>query len=340
MSVISIARPYLLFLGDAADPLAAKTADGVAKWRRDWCVGQLRLPGCHADLGLPDKSLEEAVAEGAQTLLIGVANRGGRISDLWQDTMLRALDLGLDIASGLHTKVADIRAVRDKAEALGRSLFDVRHPTQSFEIGTGRKRDGKRLLTIGTDCSVGKMFTALALEQEMRRRGFKVDFRATGQTGILIAGCGVSIDAVVSDFISGATESLSPDNDADHWDVVEGQASVLHPSYAGVTVGLVHGSQPDAMVLCHEPGRPHMRGLSHRPVPGLAETIAAHEACARVTNPHARVVGLSFNTAALPEAEATRVRREAEDALGLPAVDPLRTGVGTIVDRLGGDQPA
>jgi uncharacterized NAD-dependent epimerase/dehydratase family protein len=174
----------------------------------------------------------------------------------------------------------------------------------------------------------------------MRRRGFKVDFRATGQTGILIAGCGVSIDAVVSDFISGATESLSPDNDADHWDVVEGQASVLHPSYAGVTVGLVHGSQPDAMVLCHEPGRPHMRGLSHRPVPGLAETIAAHEACARVTNPHARVVGLSFNTAALPEAEATRVRREAEDALGLPAVDPLRTGVGTIVDRFGGDQPA
>jgi uncharacterized NAD-dependent epimerase/dehydratase family protein len=194
---LAIAHPYLLFLGDAPDPLSAKTADGVARWRRDWCVGQLRLDGCKADLGLPDKSLEEAAAEGTKTLIIGVANRGGRFAPSWQETMLKALDLGMDIASGLHNKVSDIKPVAEKASALGRSLFDVRHPTREFDIGTGERRPGKRLLAVGTDCSIGKMFTALALEKEMRTRGFKADFRATGQTGILIAGDGVSIDAVV-----------------------------------------------------------------------------------------------------------------------------------------------
>ncbi|HYD29336.1 MAG TPA: N-acetyltransferase DgcN [Azospirillaceae bacterium] len=330
----SIAHPYLLFLGDAPDQLAAKVADGVARWRGDWCVGQLRLPGCKADVSLPDLTLEEAAAKGARTLLIGVANRGGRISEMWQETMLRALDLGMDIASGLHNKVADIRAVREKAEALGRSIFDVRHPTQQFDIGNGVKRSGKRLLTVGTDCSVGKMFTALALEKEMRARELKADFRATGQTGILIAGSGVSIDAVVSDFVAGAVEWLTPANAPDHWDIVEGQASLLHPSYAGVTLALVHGAQPDALVMCHEPSRPHMRGLPGRPVPGLEECIAIHEQGARLTNPAARVVGISVNTSALAEDEARRLLQETGDALGLPAVDAVRTGVAAIVDRL------
>jgi uncharacterized NAD-dependent epimerase/dehydratase family protein len=331
---LSIAHPYLLFLGDAPDQLSAKVADGVARWRRDWCVGQLRLPGCEADVGLADVTLEEARDKGAKTLLIGVANRGGRIAESWAETMLRALDLGFDIASGLHGKVADIPPVRERAERLGRRIFDVRHPTQSFEIGTGAKRPGKRLLAVGTDCSIGKMFTALALEAEMRARGMKADFRATGQTGILIAGDGVSIDAVVSDFVSGAVEWLSPANEPDHWDVVEGQASLLHPSYAGVTLGLVHGSQPDAMVMCHEPSRPHMRGLPGRPLPDLAACIAVHEQAARVTNPAARVIGISLNTSALDEAAALELIDRTAKAYGMPCGDPLRTGVGAIVDAL------
>lgn len=331
---MEIRRPYLLFLGDAGDQLAAKTAYGVAQWRREICVGQLRLEGCRATCGLPDLTLEEAAAKGAKTLIIGVANRGGRISAAWQETMLKALDLGMDIASGLHNRIADLPAVADRARALGRSLFDVRHPDRDFEVATGEARSGRRLLTVGTDCSVGKMFTSLALEREMRARGLKADFRATGQTGILIAGGGVSVDAVVADFISGATEWLSPAGDTDHWDLIEGQGSLFHASYAGVSLGLLHGAQAEALVMCHEPGRPHMRGLPKSPLPDLADCIALNERCARLTQPNAKVVGLAFNTSALDPAAADRALKEAEDRFGLPAADPVRTGVGAIVDRL------
>jgi uncharacterized NAD-dependent epimerase/dehydratase family protein len=331
---VDIRRPYLLFLGDAPDQLAAKTAYGVAQWRREVCVGQLRLDGCRATCGLPDLTLEEAAAQGAQTLIIGVANRGGRISEAWQDTMLRALELGMDIASGLHNRIADLPAVAERAKALGRSLFDVRHPDRDFDVATGAPRQGRRLLTVGTDCSVGKMFTSLALEREMKARGLKADFRATGQTGILIAGGGVSVDAVVADFISGATEWLSPEAETDHWDLIEGQGSLFHASYAGVSLGLLHGAQAEALVMCHEPGRPHMRGLPHFPLPDLADCIALNERCARLTNPDARVVGLAFNTSALDPQGAERALKEAEDRFGLPTVDPVRTGVAAIVDRL------
>lgn len=331
---MDIRRPYLLFLGDAPDQLAAKTAYGVAQWRREVCVGQLRLDGCRATCGLPDLTLEEAAAKGAQTLIIGVANRGGRISEAWQDTMLRALDLGMDIASGLHNRIADVPAVARRAQALGRSLFDVRHPDRDFDVATGMPRRGRRLLTVGTDCSVGKMFTSLALEREMKARGFKADFRATGQTGILIAGGGVSVDAVVADFISGATEWLAPEAETDHWDLIEGQGSLFHASYAGVSLGLLHGAQAEALVMCHEPGRQHMRGLPNFPLPDLADCIALNERCARLTNPNAKVVGLAFNTSALDQQAAERALKEAEDRFGLPAVDPVRTGVAAIVDRL------
>ena len=215
---MTIREPYLLFLGDAADQLAAKTAQGVAHWRPEKCVGQLRLANCNADLGLPDMTLEQAAAAGVKTVVIGVANRGGVISAAWTDVLERALGLGFDLAAGLHNRLADVPRLAEAAARHGRRLFDVRHPTQSFEVGNGRKRRGKRLLAVGTDCSVGKMYTTLALERDMLAQGMKADFRATGQTGILIAGSGVSIDAVVSDFISGAVEWLSPDNDPDHWD--------------------------------------------------------------------------------------------------------------------------
>jgi uncharacterized NAD-dependent epimerase/dehydratase family protein len=315
-----------MFLGDAADQLAAKTAAGVAMWRPDWCVGQLRLDGCGADLGLPDMTLEEAAAVGARTLVVGVANRGGVVSDDWMAALHRALELGFDIASGLHARLNTIPEIADAATRLDRRLFDVRHPTRQFNVANGVKRRGRRLLTVGTDCSVGKMFASLAIEREMKVRGMKADFRATGQTGIFIAGDGVSVDAVVADFISGAAEWLSPDNDDDH--------SLFHASYAGVSLGLLHGSQPDALVLCHEPGRPHMRGLPQVAPPGLAECIKANLAAARLTNPAVRFVGMSFNTSKLDAVEAARVCRAAEDEVGLPCVDAWRDGAGRIVDAL------
>ncbi|HUL13753.1 MAG TPA: N-acetyltransferase DgcN [Methylococcaceae bacterium] len=329
-----INKPYLLFLGDAPDQLAAKTAAGVAHWCRADCVGQLRLPGCQADLGLPDLTVDEAAVQGARTLIVGVANRGGRFSDSWIVELQRALERGLDIASGLHKRLTEVAELVDAATRGGRRLIDVRHPTCEFDVASGKKRPGKRLLTVGTDCSVGKMYTALALEREMRRRGMKATFRATGQTGILIAGGGVCVDGVVADFIAGAVEALSPDNDPDHWDVIEGQGSLFHPSFAGVSLGLLHGAQPDALVMCHEPNRPHMRGIPDYSLPSLEDCIAANEAAARLTNPCATCIGISMNTVNLTEADAERLLAETEKYLGLPCVDAVRTGVAPLVARI------
>jgi len=331
---VQLRKPYLLFIGDAPDDLAAKTAAGIAQWRPEDCVGQLRLPGCQADLGLPDLSIEEAAEAGARTLVVGVANRGGVISDTWTETLCAALTHGMDIASGLHGRLADMPKLADLARAEQRQLSDVRHCTESLSVGTGAPRTGRRLLAVGTDCSVGKMYTTLAIEQEMKRRGWNADFRATGQTGILIAGAGISVDAVVADFISGAVEQLAPANTPDHWDVIEGQGSLFHPSFAGVSMGLLHGAQAEALILCHEPNRPHMRGLPHQQLPGLTECIALNEQCARLTAPAARVVGVSLNTSKLSDAEAERTCKETADALGLPCTDPVRYGVECLVDAL------
>ena len=268
-------------------------------------------------------------------MVIGVANAGGKISPTWQEAMIEALGHGMDIAAGMHNRLADLPAVAEVAKLEQRRLFDVRHPTQEFDVGTGAPRSGRRLLTVGTDCSSGKMYTALALEREMRARGMEADFRATGQTGILIAGTGVSVDAVVSDFISGATELLSPANDPDHWDLIEGQGSLFHASFAGVSLGLLHGAQADHLVLCHEPGRAHMRGLPHAPLPDIGECIALNERCARLTAPGARVIAMACNTSGLSAEEAERVMGDLAERYAMPCVDPVRTGVGPIVDLLG-----
>jgi uncharacterized NAD-dependent epimerase/dehydratase family protein len=331
---MSIEHPYLLFLGDATDQLAAKTAQGIAHWRPEWCLGQLRLPGCNADLGLADLSLEQAVEAGTRTLVIGVANRGGVISEAWVAVLEQALRLGMDLAAGLHNRLADVPRLAATAEQHGRRLFDVRHPTREFEVANGRKRAGKRLLTVGTDCSVGKMYTSLAMEREMRAQGLNADFRATGQTGILIAGDGISVDAVVADFIAGSIEWLAPANDPDHWDVIEGQGSLFHASFAGVSLGLMHGAQADALVLCHEPTRSHMRGLPDYALPGLKECLEANLAAARLTNPAVAAVGVAVNTSQMAEGTAGGLLRQIEDDLGLPASDPFKDGVAPIVARL------
>ncbi|MCB1310501.1 MAG: DUF1611 domain-containing protein [Sedimentitalea sp.] len=329
-----IETPYLLFLGDAPDPLAAKVAQGIRDWRPDSALGQLRLPGCGADLGLPDMSLAEARAAGARTLVIGVANRGGVISTAWKDVLIAALEMGYDLASGLHNLLRDEGDLVAAAQTHGGTLHDVRVPTVGYPIANGRKRSGKRVLAVGTDCSVGKMYTALALDAAMRERGMKSTFRATGQTGILITGHGVPLDAVIADFMAGSVEYLTPDNDPDHWDIIEGQGSLFHVSYSGVTLALIHGGQPDALILSHEPTRTHMRGLPDYTLPSLKALRDTALPLARVANPACQVVGVSVNTKALGEDEALRCLAEIEKRMGLPAIDPFRQGAGRLAEAL------
>jgi uncharacterized NAD-dependent epimerase/dehydratase family protein len=240
----------------------------------------------------------------------------------------------MDIASGLHTRITQIPELVAAAKEHDRSLHDVRHPTRDFNVGNGIKRNGKRLLTVGTDVSVGKMFTSLAIESEMKSRGYNANFRATGQTGIFIAGQGVSIDAVIADFISGAVEWLCPENDPNHWDLVEGQGSLFNVSYAGVTIGLIHGSQPDAIVVCHEAGRPHMRSMPHFQVIDLPTCIEANLQAARLTNPNVKCIGASINTSGLSEKEGRAFCERVSQEINLPAVDPLRDGVKALVDNI------
>ena len=331
---MSIEAPYLLFLGDAPDALAAKVAQGIKDWRPDLATGQFRMEGCQADMGLTDMTLEEAKAAGAKTLVVGVANRGGFISDAWRAVLKEALEMGFDLASGLHNLLNDEPELVAAAKANGRVLHDVRIPTVDYPIATGVKRRGKRLLAVGTDCSVGKMYTALALERDMKAAGMKATFRATGQTGILITGDGVPLDAVIADFMAGSVEYLTPDNEEDHWDLIEGQGSLFHASYSGVTLALIHGGQPDALVLCHEPTRQHMRGLPDYKLPTLAQLQEAALMMARVVNPEVTVVGISVNTKAMGEDEAKAYLAKLEAETGLPAVDPFRHGTAKIVEAL------
>ncbi|WP_299194184.1 N-acetyltransferase DgcN [uncultured Litoreibacter sp.] len=331
-----IQTPYLLFLGDAPDALAAKVAQGIKDWRPENAVGQFRMEGCNADMGIADMTLQEGLDAGAKTLVIGVANRGGFISDAWKKVLVEALEMGYDIASGLHNLLRDEDELQRAAKVHGRTLHDVRIPTVAYPIATGVKRTGKRVLAVGTDCSVGKMYTGLCMDAEMRKRGMKSTFRPTGQTGILITGGGVPLDAVIADFMAGAVEYLTPDNEDDHWDHIEGQGSLFHASYSGVTMALVHGGQPDALVLAHEPTRKHMRGLPDYQQPSLEALRDMALTLARVVNPKCEVIGISINTQHMGEDEAKAYIAEVEGRMGLPTTDPFRFGAERLVDALEG----
>lgn len=330
----AIPTGYLLFLGDATDRLTAKTAGGILQWRPELCVGQLRLNADTVDLGLADMSPAEAAAAGARSLVIGVAPVGGRIEAAWRPALIEALHAGLDLVSGLHMRLNEDAELVPAARSAGRQLHDVRQPGGPYPVASGAKRTGKRLLTVGTDCAIGKKYTALALHRAMTARGIAATFRATGQTGILIAGGGIAIDTTVIDFAAGAAEALSPDNAADHWDVIEGQGSLFHPSYAAVSLALLHGSQPDAIVLCHDPARTHIDGYPDFPLPSLEVCIAANLAAARLTNPAARAVGIALDTSRMDAAGRHALFAEIAMRTGLPAIDPIATGADAIVDAL------
>ncbi len=333
--LIELRKPYLLFVGDAEDTMVAKTAAGVAYWRREHCIGQLRLGTDAVDLGLKNMTVREAADAGAGTFVIGLAPVGGGLPGSWLAICLEALDAGMDIASGLHTRIGDIPAIAQAAQKTGLKVVDVREPPADLPCGTGIKRTGKRLLTVGTDCCVGKMYSALAIDAELKRRGQKCTFRATGQTGILIEGSGIAVDAVVSDFLSGATEVLTPVNDEDHWDIIEGQGSLFHPAYAAVSLGLLHGAQADALVLCHMLGRNEIDGgYPDYPIPPLAQVIQVNLDLARRTNAKSKLIGISVNSSSLNDEQAMAEMAEIEKQFDVPVVDPVRTGVSRLVDYL------
>lgn len=332
--VLNLPQPYLLFLGDTTEPGYAKTAYGLRDWAGDICVGEFACAEATVSAGLTAMTPMEAYAKGARALVIGVASIGGAIGDRWIGPLVEALEAGLDIISGMHMRLSDVPVLDAAAKRLGRRLIDVRVPPADIPVGTGRKRSGKRLLTVGTDCALGKKYTALALTRAFAARGIDVDFRATGQTGIMIAARGIPMDAVISDFEAGAAEMLSPDATPDHWDVIEGQGSLLHPAYAGVSLGLLHGSQPDVFVVCHQPGRVMMAGLEGFPVPSIEAVIDLTLRLGGRTNPAIRCGGVAFNTAGLAADEADRLMATESARLNLPVADPIRGGqaFGRLVD--------
>lgn len=323
---IDLPRPYLLFLGDADDTTFLKTGLGLRDWAPSLCVAEYTCDGARASLGLPVMRPSEAHAAGARALVLAMASIGGGIREAWIPCLLEALEAGLDIVSGAHDRLSADPRLEAAAARFGRRLIDIRTPPADLPIGTGRPRSGKRLLTIGTDCALGKKYTALSLAAAFRARGLDADFRATGQTGIMIAGSGIPIDAVVSDFVAGAAELLSPEAEHDHWDVVEGQGSLFHPAYAAVSLGLLHGSQPDVIVVCHEPGRDEMLGTAGYKTPSIEETIELNLMLGRRTNPNIRCGGISMNTSKLDADEAARVMAAESERLGLPVADPIRGG--------------
>lgn len=322
----SLPQPYLLFLGDIVEPGYAKTAFGLRDWAPERCVGEFTCGTTAISTGLPYLTPAQARAAGAEAMVIGVANPGGRIPASWLPSLQQALEAGLDLIGGMHMKLSSIETLRNAAVVLGRRLIDVRDPPPGIPVANGRKRSGKRLLTIGTDCALGKKYTALSLARAMRGRGVDVDFRASGQTGILIAGSGIPVDAVVADFAAGAAEMLSPEADPEHWDVIEGQGSLSHPAYSGVSLSLLHGSQPDVIVVCHDPGRDRVLGHPHFALPSIEETIDLALRLGRRTNPGIRCAGISLNTAALDETMAQRAMAEVRVRLGMPVADPMRGG--------------
>lgn len=326
--------PYLVYLGDAEAEDYAKTGFGIADWATDKALGQCRSSTKTVSVGLKDMTIAEAIERGAKSLVIGIAGVGGKLPESWTGPLIEAAKSGLNIISGAHQKLAQIPGLAAAAEAAGVALIEIRNPPPSLPVGTGAKRTGKRLLTVGTDCALGKKYTALTIAKEMRARGIDADFRATGQTGIMIAGNGIPIDCVISDFISGAAESLSPEAGATHWDIIEGQGSLIHPGYAAVTLGLLHGSQPDEIVLCHDTRRTVNIDCPQVIIPPLNDVIDMYLMMGRLTNANIRCQAISLNTKGMGPSERQETLDRVRAETGLIVFDPMLTGVGALIDIL------
>lgn len=332
--MFKLKKPYLLYLGDASDASNAKTACGLRDWCRPDVLGEWSVSSATISVGVPRMSPSAAAKLGAGSLVIGIASVGGALPLQWLPDLEAAIHAGLDIVSGMHTRLTSFPSLVRAAQQYGVQLVDVRHSDLTFACATGRKRTGKRVATVGTDCALGKKYTALALTNALRAHGANATFRATGQTGIMIAGEGIAIDAVVADFIAGAAEQLSPDNAPDHWDVIEGQGALFHPAYAGVTLGLLHGSQADAFVLCHDPARTSIEGFPSFPIPDLHDAIRQYIQAGRVTNAAIRCVGLSVNSSSMTDTAWHRYAHQVSNELGLSVCDPMRGGVDEIAQAL------
>ena len=311
--------PYLIFLGDVTLVSDAKTGFGLRDWCRDRVMGEWALPRATVSLGLPELPPAQAAAAGARSVVIGVAAVGGQLPPDWVPTLVDALDAGLDLVSGMHTRLESEPRLVAAARRSGARLINVRHVDGPLPIGNGIRRSGLRVLTVGTDCALGKKYTALALTQALRAQGARASFRATGQTGIAITGWGIAVDHVIADYVNGAAESLI-DQGAEHGDLLfrEGQGSLLHPGYSAVTQGLLHGSQPDVLVLQHLAGQTHNDDYPSRPIPPLRDVVALYELSASAVRP-AAVAAIALNTKHLDDAGARQAIATAEAETGLVA---------------------
>ena len=332
-------RVLILAEGRSGDPHYGKTARGVLRYRPQDVVAVLDSESSASEHeGFPlVRSVDEALAYGPTTALVGVATQGGRFPPAWRELLKDCIRSGLDVENGLHEFISTDPELVGLAREHGAELRDLRMPPPGLNVPTGANltHAATTILTVGSDCAIGKMTVSLELEREARRRGWRSEFVPTGQTGIAIAGWGISVDAVVADFIAGAAERLVLEGVERGGEVlfVEGQGSLLHPGYSGVTLGLIHGSAPHAYVLCHKAGERYVDENERFPMPPLGELVDLHERISLLARP-ARVRAIALNTRDLDDAAARRAVEEAEAETGLPADDPVRYGAAKLVDAL------
>ena len=332
-------RYLVLAEGKSQDPHYGKTARGVIRYASDPVVAI--LDSTHAGEtyeGIPVvATVNDALCFGPTTAIVGVATQGGRFPPEWRELLKSCISKGLDVENGLHEFLSEDAEMAELARRHRVELRDLRKPPPDLSVPTGENLlvDAKIVLTVGSDCAIGKKTVALELDLEARRRGLASQFVPTGQTGIAIAGWGIAVDAVVADFLAGAAERLVVEGARRGGKLlfVEGQGSIVHPLYSGVTLGLVHGSAPHAFVLCHKAGATEVEGSPGHPIPPLAELVELHERISLPARP-ARVVCVAVNTAALDEEAARRSIADAEAETGLPADDPVRFGAGRLVETI------
>jgi uncharacterized NAD-dependent epimerase/dehydratase family protein len=334
------AKRYLILAeGRSADAHYGKTARGILRYAPDPTVAVLDSTRAGETLeGVPVvATVADALAYQPTTAVVGVATQGGRFPPAWRELLKQSIAAGLDVESGLHEFVSDDPELAALAEQHGVELRDLRKPPAGLNVPTGANLElpARIVLTVGSDCAIGKKTVALELDLEARRQGLKSAFVPTGQTGIAIAGWGIAVDAVVSDFLAGAAERLVVEGHERGGELlfVEGQGSLVHPAYSGVTLGLIHGSAPHAFVLCHKAGAAEIEGYPGHPLPSLPELIELHERISLPLRP-ARVAALALNTAHLDEDAARAAIAEAAAETGVPADDPVRFGAAPLLDAV------